>query len=73
MWSRVPSYRQLADLIRARIEAGEWEPGEPIPSETSLVQESGLARGTVRHAVQVLRDEGVVVTVPGRGTFVKPD
>ncbi|MDQ2874249.1 MAG: GntR family transcriptional regulator [Actinomycetota bacterium] len=43
----------------------------PVPSETSLVQEFGVARGTVRRAIEVLRDEGLVLTVQGRGTFVK--
>ena len=68
----MPSYRQLADLLRARIETGDLAPGDLIPSETSLVQDTGLARGTVRRAMQVLRDEGAIVTIPGRGSFVAP-
>ena len=72
-WSRTPSYQQLATLLRARIEAGEWAPADPIPSEQTLMQLTGLARGTVRAAVGVLRSSGHVVTIPGRGSFVAPD
>jgi DNA-binding GntR family transcriptional regulator len=41
-----------------------------VPSITFLVQETGLAVGTIRKAIKVLADEGLVVTVPGRGSFV---
>jgi GntR family transcriptional regulator len=67
-----PSYLQLAAILRARIEAGEIEPRHPLPSITSLVQETGLAVGTVRKAVAVLVTEGLAYTVPGRGTFAAP-
>jgi methyltransferase (TIGR00027 family) len=56
----------------ARICAGELPPGRALPSETSLMQEHGIARETGRKAVRVLRDEGLVVVVRGRGAFVKP-
>ena len=66
-----PPYRQIAAWLRARIEAGEFRPGEdPLPSEKDLIQLFGVARDTARRAVQVLRDEGLVVTVPQRGTYV---
>ena len=66
-----PPYRQIAAWLRARIEAGDFRPGEdPLPSEKELVQLFGVARDTARRAVQVLRDEGLVVTVPQRGTYV---
>jgi GntR family transcriptional regulator len=64
-----PSYLQLASALRARIQSGEIGPREPLPSITFLVQETGLAVGTVRKAVAVLIDEGLAYTVPGRGTF----
>jgi GntR family transcriptional regulator len=68
-----PPYRQIAAWLRARIEAGEFRPGEdPLPSEKDLIQLFGVARDTARRAVQVLRDEGLVVTVPQRGTYVTP-
>jgi len=64
-----PSYRQLAGKLRAAIESGEIGPGEPLPSLSYLVQETGLAGNTVRKAIGVLADEGLVVTVQGRGTY----
>jgi GntR family transcriptional regulator len=67
-----PSYQQLAALLRAQIESGELGPRDPLPSITRMVQETGLAVGTVRKAVGVLVDEGLAYTVPGRGTFVSP-
>ncbi|MFG2560213.1 GntR family transcriptional regulator [Streptomyces sp. NPDC048496] len=63
-------YRQLAEIIKARIERGDWAPGRAIASETQLVQQYGLARTTVRRAIAVLVEEGRVFTVPQRGTFV---
>jgi GntR family transcriptional regulator len=68
--SREPSYLQLAEILRERIKSGQIAPDEPLPSITFLVQETGLAVGTVRKAVKVLSDEGLVVTVPGRGSYV---
>lgn len=66
----VTPYRQLAEILRARIARGDWAPGRRIASENDLVQQYGLARTTVRRAIAVLRDEGDVVVVPQRGTFV---
>lgn len=67
----VPLYQQLADLLRADIESGRLLPNRPIPSETTLRQQHGVSRDTVRHALDVLRDAGVVVTVRGKGTYVR--
>lgn len=67
-----PSYKQLADQLRARIESGEIGPREPLPSITYLTGETGLAVGTVRKAIAVLVEEGLAYTVPGRGTFASP-
>lgn len=66
----VPQYKQLAAILRARIDAGDLRPGDRIPSELSLQQEYDLARGTVRRTVELLRSEGLVFTVPTRGTYV---
>lgn len=66
----VTPYRQLAEILRARIRRGDWAEGRPIPSETRLVQEYGLARSTVRRAIAVLVEDAVVWTVQGRGTYV---
>lgn len=67
-----PIYLQLYRILRARIDSGELRVGRPIPSEQSLVQQYGIARMTARKAVGMLRDEGRVKFVVGRGTFVQP-
>ena len=69
-----PPHRHIAAWLRTRIEAGEFRPGEdPLPSEKDLVGLFGVARDTARRSIQVLRDEGLVVTVPQRGTYVVPE
>ncbi len=68
----VPIYLQLVEILAERIERGDWQPNRPIPSELQLVQEFGIARGTVRRAVSALRERGMVFTVPQRGTYVSP-
>jgi DNA-binding GntR family transcriptional regulator len=67
-----PLYVQLANVLRGMIESGELQPRAPLPSESYLQQEHGISRGTVRMAVAILRDEGLVITIGGRGTFVSP-
>jgi len=67
----VPRYKQIAAILRGRIEAGELEADRPIPSEARIQQEFGVARETARKAVALLREEGWVVTVPGLGTYVR--
>jgi len=62
------SYLQLASLLRARIAAGEID--SLLPSITKLTEDTGLAVGTVRRAIKILIDAGLVHTVPGRGTYV---
>ncbi len=70
--SPITPYRQITAWIISRIESGELRPDRPIPSETHLVQEFGVARTTARRAVEWLRDQGWVYTVPQRGTYVSP-
>ena len=62
------SYLQLARLLRERIASGEIS--SRLPSITELTAQTGLAVGTIRRAIQVLVDEGLAKTVPGRGTYV---
>ncbi len=63
-------YVQLANLLRERIRSGEYPPGRAIPSVERIRQETGLAVKTIRRAIRVLEDEGLVVVRPGWGTFV---
>ena len=69
--AETPLWMQLATMLRAQIQSGELRPGRIMPSETTLMQEHGLARGTVRKAIDALVDEGLVTRVQGRGTFVR--
>jgi GntR family transcriptional regulator len=66
-----PLYEQVANEIERRIQAGVLAAGQLIPSELSMQQEFGVARGTARKAVEVLRERGLVVTIPRRGTYVR--
>src|SRR5215471_14209333 len=63
----VPIYVQLASVLRARIESGELPPRRAVPSKRMLMQEFGIAGGTVDKAIDILRGEGLVRTVTGRG------
>jgi GntR family transcriptional regulator len=65
-----PVYLQLCELLRDRIRSGELEIGRPLPSLPQLMQQYGISRGTAAKAVGVLREEGIVRIVPGRGAFV---
>lgn len=65
-------YRQLADLFRSQIHAGLVAPGALLPSEAATSQRYGLGRETVRKAIAVLRAEGLVSTMQGTGTEVRP-
>lgn len=67
-----PPYRQISDMLRAAIESRQLGTGERLPSETELIEHFGVARMTVRQAVQELRGEGLVVSEHGRGVFVRP-
>jgi GntR family transcriptional regulator len=66
-------YVQLARQIVSRIEDGTYEPGQRLPSESSLMQESGLSRSAVRRTVAWLVAEDYAYTVPQRGSFVRKD
>jgi len=68
--SETPTYRQVANILRERIRSGELKRGDQLPSVHALVIETGLADATIRSAVRVLKDEGLVRTAPGRGVFV---
>ena len=65
-----PLYVQLAASLRADITAGKLAPHDPIPSESYLEQEHGVSRQTVRRAMAMLREEGLIYTLPQRGSFV---
>jgi GntR family transcriptional regulator len=61
--------QQLADQLRDAIASGEIT--DRLPSLTELCQQTGLAMNTVQRALRILKDEGLIYSVPGRGTFVR--
>jgi GntR family transcriptional regulator len=61
---------QLVVMLRARIASGELAPNQPIPSESTLMRQYGVARETGRQAVRVLLAEGLIYVVQGRGAYV---
>lgn len=65
-----PMYIQLREIIRSRIDDGEYIPGSAIPSESELAQAFGLHRLTVRSAITALVNEGLLKPVQGKGVFV---
>ena len=62
-------YQQVAAQLRAQIASGQI--GPRLPSAMHLADQMGVAPNTVQRALRVLRDEGLIYSVPGRGTFVK--
>jgi GntR family transcriptional regulator len=67
-----PIYLEIADDLRHKIEEGELEPGQQLPTEAELRGVYGASRNTIRGAIQELSVRGLVTSQPGRGTFVKP-
>lgn len=63
-------FRQIADHLRQAITAGTYGTQGALPSEKALSAHFGVARMTIRQALQVLRDEGIVQAQQGRGVFV---
>jgi GntR family transcriptional regulator len=68
--SRVPLYIQVASVMRRRIETKQWLPGQKVSTVVELEDEFEVARVTVRQAVELLREEGLLRCQQGRGTFV---
>jgi GntR family transcriptional regulator len=64
-------HRQIAAQIRAKIRRGDWAAGEQLPSIPALAQMYGVAKQTVQRTIDQLRIEGLLITKPGSGTFVR--
>lgn len=69
-WKPGYVYVQLADLIAEQIAVGRLQPGAMLPGERALAAEYGVGVNTVRGAIRVLRERGLVVTYPAKGTYV---
>ena len=65
-----PLYRQIKSLLVQALEAGEWHPGELIPSEMELATRYNVSQGTVRKAIDELAAENLLLRRQGKGTFV---
>jgi DNA-binding GntR family transcriptional regulator len=63
-------YRRIAGKLRNRIRSGEYAPGSLLPSKAALMEKNHVSLGTVNGALKVLRDEGLIETRQGSGTFV---
>ena len=68
--SAIPMYRQVADRIRADIKNGIYKVDEKIPTELELIDKYSVSRITIRQAVELLVEEGVLSRHQGKGTFV---
>lgn len=67
-----PMYVQLANVLRDRIRSGAIPVGRRLPSQAELEEETGgtVSRRTIKSALEVLVDEGLVQGVQGKGVFV---
>lgn len=65
-----PLYRQIKTLILQGLEAGEWRPGEAIPSESELASRFSVSQGTVRKAIDEMAADNLLVRRQGKGTYV---
>jgi DNA-binding GntR family transcriptional regulator len=66
----LPKYAQLRRALIAAIEAGYWEPGAKLPTETELTRLTPFSLGTVQRGLRVLTDEGIIERRQGHGSFV---
>ena len=69
----MPPYRQIAGILQRRIESGQYPPDTRIPTESELMEAFEVARTTARRAIAVLREQGLIYTVPQRGSYVTRD
>ena len=65
-----PLYRQIKSLMLQALEAGEWRPGQAIPSEQELAARFSVSQGTVRKAIDEMASDNLLVRKQGKGTFV---
>lgn len=71
--SRLPIYEQLYESITRMAALGAMDPGEALPSVRSLAQELGVNPNTVQKAYQMLERDGIICSVPGKGSFLAGD
>src|SRR5680860_88996 len=69
----MPLYAQLASTLRGEIESGVWARGQQLPAIDDMAERFGVARATMRQAIEVMESEGLVLRQHGKGTFVECD
>jgi GntR family transcriptional regulator len=69
--SELPTYVQIADVMREAIRSGQLPAGERVPGENKLMERYSVARGTARQALEALAQEGLITKIPKVGTFVR--
>lgn len=68
-----PMYRQIADALREKINAGELKPGDALPTESTLQEAFGVSRVTIRQALKLLTEEQIIESIQGSGSYVKEE
>jgi GntR family transcriptional regulator len=68
----IPKYYQLANILRKKVENGDFKAHDAIPSERQLEEQYNLSRPTIRQAIDLLERQGYLYRVHGKGTFVSP-
>ena len=71
--SKLPLYEQLVEQLRKQIVLGNAAPGSPLPSVRQLSVELGVNPNTIQKAYREMEQEGLIVSLPGRGSFVTSD
>ncbi|HEY2451124.1 MAG TPA: GntR family transcriptional regulator [Scandinavium sp.] len=71
--SKKPMYRQIADVLRERVQRGELKPGDALPTESALQEEFAVSRVTVRQALKQLTQEAIIESIQGSGSYVKEE
>jgi len=71
--SRTSIYQQIIDQIEEYITTGLWKAGDPLPSVRTVSVESAINPNTVQKAYNELAGKGIILSVPGRGSFVSED
>lgn len=68
--TKVPAYVLVYEKLYARIVNGEYKPGEQLPPEMALAEEMNISRGSLRQSLAILREDGLIYNVQGKGNFV---
>jgi len=69
--NKIPRYRQIATSIKNHISTGAYQQGQPLPTEARLREDFAVSRVTIRQAIKLLVDEGILESIQGSGTYVR--